>query len=70
MVVCNVSTTDVPDGSPDFLGIGLVMEENTGNFSVITETAGEINTTVIGIVSAEKAMEEFLNLCESEGLDV
>ena len=70
MVVCEVWTKDAPEGSPDFLGSGLVMEENTGNFSVITETAGEINTTVLGIISAEEAMEKFLDTCEVEGLDI
>lgn len=70
MVVCEVWTTDAPEGSPDFMGIGLVMEENSGNFSLITETSGEINTTTLGVISAEKAMEKFLDLCEIEGLDV
>lgn len=70
MIVCEVWTTDAPEGSPDFLGIGLVMEENSGRFSLITETSGEINTTVLGIVSEDEAMGKFLDLCETEGMDV
>lgn len=68
MVICEVWTTDAPEGSADYVGIALVMEENHGTFSVITETSGEVNSVFAG-TSEVKAMEKFLDICEMEGLD-
>ena len=68
MVVCEAWTNDVPEGSADYIGIALVMEENHGTFSVITETSGEVNSIDAG-TSEVLAMEKFLDICELEGLD-